>query len=163
MVIQNSLSKKQGKAKPRLKIPPVRIPSDDCLVYEGRIYNTTGVDKEGTPYPVHEKEWVEIIRVGSIGQYLNLTSLAISGMSLQDTERELADKIGDVKAITDSVNMLYEEIASRVVDWNWTDLTGEPLPNPYKRPDIIRSLSSDEVLWLRSAIQGETPAERKNA
>ena len=131
------------------KLPVVRIPSDDCMVYVGRKVEEGKVTREGTPYAVHKGEWVEVMPVVSMEQYLALSALA----SLTAVEHE---KIGL------AFESLCKELASRIITWNWTDMMGEPLPSPYGRPEVLRALSNDEWMWLVLAVQGETPAQRGN-
>lgn len=58
-------------------------------------------------------------------------------------------------------------IAERIVDWNWVDDEGNPLPLPRKlehdaRLALIASLTDDELTLLMDAVQGPTKTEAKN-
>lgn len=119
------------------KIPPKRIPSDDCVI-----------TVDGEEFHVHEGEWVEIIRIETFRQLIALVDIRMLVHSV----------VGG-----DALANLCDEIAQRLVAWNWTGNDGKPLPQPCQNRKLIQSLSSEEVLWLSSAIQGETKAERKNA
>ena len=118
------------------KIPPTRILSDDCVITVGEV-----------KYNVHKNEWVDVIPIVSVGQYI-----AIS---------DIQNSINDPKRMEQGFENLCSEIAHRLVAWNWTDLDDEPYPAPTK--EIIKSISNEEVLWLLNAIMGETPGQRKNA
>jgi len=61
--------------------------------------------------------------------------------------------------------VMCEQIASKVVGWNWTDLEGNPLSQPYKNVDVIMDLNEEEVAYLAKLAQGkyDVPARRKNA
>lgn len=128
---------KFGKKEGNWKIPPKKVPSDSCVV-----------TVDGEQYPLHKGESVWVIPVSSMRHYAALIRL-----------RNLVVDTSDNMSISD----LCSEIAERVIDWNWTGLDGKPLPKPHKNGRLIESLTSEEVAWLIDAIQGETPAERKNA
>ncbi len=131
------------------KIPSKRVPSDDCLVRVGRKIEGEKIEEEGIAYNVHEGEWIEVIPVGSLRQYFALSRLATAG--------------GDAQKLEASLDEICEQVAERVTGWNWTDMGGNPLPQPYKSPDAIKALTEDELLYLITAVQGETPGQRKNA
>lgn len=123
--------------KPKWKIPPKRIPSNDCIV-----------KVDGQSYEIHKGEWVEVIQVDSMRQYIAM--MDITKLAANNTDSH-------------SISGLCEEVSQRVVDWNWTGLDGKKLPKPYKSASVIEKLLSEEVVWLVNAIQGETPSLRKNA
>lgn len=52
-------------------------------------------------------------------------------------------------------------IKNHVLNWNWVDYDNTPLPTPQDSPDIVDSLTVDEVNFLASALMGETD-EAKN-
>ncbi len=128
-----------------MKIPSKRIPSDDCTIYVGRKIKGDAIVEVGTPYHIHENEWVEFTPVRSAQEYTAL-------MQLQNT-----------KEIAKGLDNLCEALAKLLTAWNWTDNDGVLLSQPKNNPDVIRSLSDDEVLWLAGATMGvETQVERKN-
>lgn len=130
------------------KIPPIRIESDDCAVYLGRVIEDGKIIGDGTPHYIHQGEWVELVPYGSIGEMMAATSFAP-----QDTVALQSEKMRNI-CVT---------LARRVTGWNWTDIMGAPLPQPYGRPEIFEALSADEIVWLIGASQkGEGVAERKN-
>ena len=134
--------------KPKSKLPTIQIPSDDCIVSIGQVVEDGEIKDEGTPYYVHEGEWIEVIPVMTVREVLQLSKLQ-AGMS------------GD-NNIGDNLGMLCVELSKRIMAWNWTDMMGEPLAQPYKNPEVLEEVTSEELLWLVSATsQTETPAARK--
>lgn len=135
-----------------LKIPSRRIASDDCIVHVGRQIDLESkqIISEGTPYAVHEGEWVEILPIGSIRKYLALMQLTQSVQNQDPTTLESA------------LDRLCHEIAERVLDWNWTGMDGQPLPKPYRNVEVMRGLCEDELIWLAMATQGESAGEKKS-
>lgn len=77
--------------------------------------------------------------------------------------------VGDVKALRmqrkDSDIDPYEAnlslIASHVLEWNWVDYDGNPLPNPQENPEVVDTLSQDEADFLSDAVAG-TVQDSKN-
>ena len=132
-----------------MKIPPKRIPSDDCLVYVGRKIEGDKIMEQGIAYAVHKDEWVEILPISTVGEAIAISSML--GLGIKQTT-EIAKKL----------EQLCDGLAKRVTDWNWTGMDGKKLPKPYNRPDVIKSLTEDEIVWLTTASQGETPGQRKN-
>ncbi len=47
-----------------------------------------------------------------------------------------------------------ELLVKSVVDWNWTDDEGEPLPLPKDDPAVLDDLDADEVAFLVEKITG---------
>lgn len=146
----------RSKENPKPKVKTLRILSDDCVVYIGRKIVGGEVSEQGEPNYPHKGEWLEVLPIESIEGYLAVGSIAaIANEEIPDNEKILAmDK---------AVERLGLELARRVVAWNWTDWMGIPLPEPYGNPDLFRSLSTDELMYLQGAVRGETPGERKNA
>ena len=68
----------------------------------------------------------------------------------------------DPQALGTNLTTLCQELARRVISWNWTDLMGYAIEQPYNRPDILEGLSSEELLWLVNATTSqESSDERK--
>jgi len=53
------------------------------------------------------------------------------------------------------------EVCGYVVDWNWVDDEGQPLPKPSDNPKVHQLLTDDEVRALLDAVWG-TASTRKN-
>lgn len=133
-----------------MKIPPRRVPSDDCTVCIGREIKDGQIVNAGTPYRVHEGEWVEVLPIVSVRRWLSLRHMMDGTAS-------------DGASLEKALDALCHELSERVMAWNWTDMSGQPLPQPYRNEAVFRDLSDDEILWLALASQGESPGERKNA
>ena len=43
-----------------------------------------------------------------------------------------------------------------VLDWNWVDDDGNPLPKPGDVPDITDLLTADEITFINGALTGTT-------
>lgn len=140
----------------KFKIPPRTVLSDDCpIVIDARFKDGEIVD-EGTTYHPHEGEHVWVLPVGTFNTFLDLAKFR--RFRSGDAE-DFQDQVGEMEK---RYRALATSLANIVVYWDWTDVTGESLPQPYKAPDVLMALETDELLWLLSAAQGETPGERKN-
>ena len=134
--------------KPKLKLPTIRIKSDECYISVGQVVEDGEIINEGTPYYVHEKEWIEVIPVMTVREVLHLSKLQ-SGMS-------------NTSDIGENLTMLCQELSKRIVSWNWTDIMGEPLEQPYKNAAVLEEITSEELLWLVGATsQTESTDARK--
>ena len=130
------------------KIPTIKISSDGCAINVGQVIEDGEVTSPGVPHYVHIGEWVEIMPVMAVREVMQLSRLQRSS--------------DDTGGLGDNLSRLCEELSKRLIQWNWTDLMGEPMEQPYSRPDVIEELSSDELLWLVNAATGqEAPAVRK--
>ena len=130
------------------KIPASRIKSDECAINIGQVIEDGEIVNPGTPYFIHQNEWVEILPVMTVKEVVNLSRLQVSG--------------SDPGVLGQNFTDLCGELSRRVIAWNWTDLMGKAIDQPYDRPDVLEKLSSEELLWLVSATTNqETPDERK--
>jgi len=74
----------------------------------------------------------------------------------------LQQAASDTNNLGENLTMLCNELSKRVIAWNWTDLAGDAIDQPYNRPDVLEGLSSDELLWLVNAASNqETAQDRK--
>jgi len=54
-------------------------------------------------------------------------------------------------------------IQEHVLDWNWVNNAGEPLPSPSDNPDVVDELTENEATFLANLfINGGTEVELKN-
>ena len=135
------------KPKGKLKIPAVRVASDDCNINIGQVMEDGEITVPGTPYHVHVGEWVEVMPVIAVKEVMQLSRLQRGG-----------EESG---ALGESLGQLCQELSKRLLAWNWTDLTGERMEQPYNRPDILENISADELLWLVNATsEQEKPDAR---
>ena len=133
------------------KIPTVKVPSDECAISIGQIIEDGEITEAGTPHYVHIGEWVEIMPVMAVKEVMQLSRL----------QRGSDDPSG----LGESLSQLCKELSKRIIAWNWTDLVGEPMEQPYNRPDVLEELSSDELLWLvnASGVQEGADARKKGS
>ena len=110
MTTKNGKNSAESVPEPKWKIPPQRIESDDCTVYVGREIEDGEITDEGTPYKVHEGEYVELFPVRSLKELMALTD------------------IGNNTA--GSLRTLCIELSQRIMEWDWTGMDGKPLPQP---------------------------------
>lgn len=130
------------------KIPAQKVPSDGCFISIGQVIENGEIVDVGTPYFIHEGEWIEVIPVVTVKEVMQLS--------------RLQNGSNDPLALGDSLTQLCREISRRVMAWNWTDLMGEPLEQPFNRPEVLEELSSEELMWLVNATNGgESANERK--
>ena len=130
------------------KIPTLKIESDDCAVNIGQVIEDGEIIDSGTAHYVHKGEWVEIIPVMTVKEVTELSNLQVAS----DTPGSLGQ----------SMAKLCTELSKRVVAWNWTNMMGEEMEQPYKNPSIIEELTSDELMWLINATSGgESTEDRK--
>ena len=130
------------------KIPAQKVLSDDCSISIGQVVEDGEIVQQGTPHFVHKGEWVEILPVMTVKEVMQISRLQNAGTDGTQLGENLTD--------------LCKELARRVISWNWTDLMGEPMEQPYNRPDVLEGLSSEELMWLMGATGGgETADARK--
>ena len=132
------------------KIPAIRVKSDDCSISVGQVVEDGEVVDQGTPHYVHKGEWVEILPVITVKEVMQISKLQNAG--------------DNASGLGESLTELCKELSRRVIKWNWTDLMGEPIDQPYGRPEILERLSSEELMWLMGAASGGESADaRKKA
>ena len=129
------------------KIPTQKVLSDACAINVGQVVEDGEITSPGTPYYVHEGEWVEVMPVMTVREVMNLS--------------RLQNNSGEGSTLGQSLTDLCQELSRRVIKWNWTNLMGEKLEQPYNRPDVLEGLSSEELLWLVNATGGGEGAEER--
>lgn len=123
------------------KIPTSRIPSDECAINIGQIVEDGEIIDPGIPHYIHLGESVEIIPIVTVKEVVYLS--------------RLQQGVNDSANFGDSLDRLCQELSKRIVAWDWTDLMGEVMEQPYNRPDVLAALTSDELLWLVGATNGQ--------
>jgi len=130
------------------KIPTVKVKSDECAINIGQVIEDGEIVNPGVPHYVHENEWVEILPVMTVREVMQIS--------------RLQNSTGDSSAFGENLSDLCKQLSKRVIAWNWTDLMGEEMEQPYDRPDVLERLASEEIMWLLSASsQQESADERK--
>ena len=125
------------------KIPAQRIDSGECTISVGQVVEDGEIIEPGIEYHVHEGEWVEMLPVLTVREVMNLSSM----------------QKGEGGALGANLEELCDELSKRLIDWNWTDIMGEDLPKPYKNPEVLGRLTSEELLWLVNAANNSSEAE----
>ncbi len=133
------------------KPQPTRIASDDCAV------TVDGV----ACYP-HEGEWVELYRLQSVAELQAMEQMTRLTVALQAAQGEPDEAQRSLAIMNAAFGDACACLAGRVVAWNWTDLSGAPLPPPAGNPAVLARLSVEEVSWLLARNAAETAGERKN-
>ena len=130
------------------KIPTIKVMADDCAINIGQVITDGEVIDPGVAHYVHIGEWVELMPVMAVKEVMQLSRLQRGSEETGGLGESLAE--------------LCKELSKRIMKWNWTDLVGDPIDQPYKRPEILEELSADELLWLVNAAGGqEVPETRK--
>lgn len=52
-----------------------------------------------------------------------------------------------------------EILLKYLVDWNWVDDNGEPLPDPGEIDDLLKTLSWEEIMGISAAVRRPTEAQ----
>jgi len=135
-------------SKIKSKIPTVIAQSDECAINIGQVIEDGEIVNAGTPYYVHTGEWVELLPVMTVSEVMQIS--------------RLQNATGETGELGKNLSDLCQELSRRIVAWNWTGLLGEPLEQPYNRPDVLERLSSEELMWLLAATgSGESADARK--
>lgn len=132
---------------------PVEVKSDDCLV-----------TVNGEPCAVHEGESVWLFKGQSVSEMRVVSRLAQMQVQVDalkdsgDTAAALA-LMAEIDAVFDDVCAM---LAPRLVRWTWTDLLGNPMPQPDGTARFLARLESEELFWLLQAAKGDAGGGRKN-
>lgn len=145
------------------KIAPRRVSADDCPTTVGAVVENGAVVEPGETYYLHQGESVWLLPVGTVQMQLAAMRLATAGAELAAIEGDQEGQLVGLAAINAGLTGLARAVAERVVAWDWTDIRGEPLPQPYRSSATLLNLEASELHWLSTASTlGETEAERKN-
>ena len=137
------------------KVPLRRVASDSCAIMLGRVIEDGEITNPGTAHYVHQGEWVDFLPVGSLAEVVQLIDDLRPIKEVLDA-RHLSKVAGRITA-------RCNRLSKRVIAWNWTDLAGDPLPQPYGKPEVLLNLNNDELLWLIVQAQtSESGSDQKN-
>ena len=131
----------------KMKIPATKVLSDDCAITTGQVIEDGETIDAGVQHFVHQGEWVEVMPVLTVKEVMQLS--------------RLQNGSNDPAALGENLTVLCVELAHRIIEWNWTDLMGQPLDQPYNRPEILEGLSADELMWLVNATSGKESADER--
>lgn len=114
-----------------------------------------GVTVAGEAYYPHRGETIWLLPVADMGTYLKINRLNRINLEQRDEPT-----FGDDQQ--DAFVALAEMLAQHTAAWDWTDLGGDPLPQPYKNPDVLIGLDSEVFSYVLSLVQYGPPAEKKS-
>lgn len=106
--------------------------------------DASDVQGEGAFVVVKKMQWGEIKALSKQQRKAN---------KLAKTDEEASEEM--------AIDMTDKLIASRVLEWNWVDDNGDPLPQPKDNPEVIDMCTDEEFEFLGTAIAG-SEAVRKN-
>ena len=129
------------------KIPAQKVLSDDCSISIGQVIEDGEIIDEGTPHFVHQGEWVEVLPVMTVKEVMQIS--------------RLQNAANDATELGENLTELCRQLSRRVIAWNWTDMMGESMEQPYNRPDVLEGLSSEELMWLMTATSGGDSADAR--
>ncbi len=127
-------------------VPSITVPSDDLIV----------VDDEGNEHKPHEGEWVRFKKRLPYA----LVRLVWGNEDLSDLEADERFRRRMARG-----EEIVQALQRQIVDWNWTDEHGQPLPKPDERElflDALRWLSPDEVTWLMGHVMDGAMPEKNS-
>lgn len=137
--------KKADKDKAKKK-PPVKWERITCDDFK--------VEVDGEEYFPHLDEWVDIIPIRQLSDLKNLMLLA---------QTQVIENAGlDDPRVMTQYDQVCVYLSDSIFKWNWTDSTGEELPQPYKKPKVIEMLGIDEIGYLIGKLIGGRTDETKN-
>jgi len=96
----------------------------------------------------------ETTEVQGVGSYVKVRAMTF-GQSRQ--MRKIREGMTD----EDKVNWSEKIIKQHVIDWNWVDDDGNPLPLPSEDDALMDRLTIPEVAFLGQVIRGELPEQVK--
>ena len=74
--------------------------------------------------------------------------------------------VGEIKTLrrdkdTDKFDLTEEMVRAHIVEWNWCDEGGNPLPQPGEHPEVFDQVTDEELAFLAEQVSGNAEA-RKN-
>jgi len=116
-----------------------------------------------------EGSWVKVTRLTIAG----MKQVAIDAATILIKQEQAAARLRLVREgkldpselvipeVCEELEALSYILKGNVIDWNWTDDDGNPLPNPRENPEIIETLVGEETNFLSALIRG-SEAKVKN-
>ena len=90
---------------------------------------------------------IDCSEVQGEGKYVKIIGLKVGeAMALGSTE-ELSE--------TEALDKAKEMFVDHVIEWNWVDDFGDPLPLPKELPEIVYDLYPEELAFLIGALSGD--------
>lgn len=91
--------------------------------------------------------------VQGAGSYVKLSAIKVKEI------KALRKRANDQDSEFDVFGMGMSLVAEHVLDWNWVDDDGEPLPAPQESPEVLDELTSDEANLIARLLMGEDEAK----
>ena len=111
------------------KIPAQKVLSDDCSISTGQVIEDGEIIDAGTPHFILQGEWVEVLPVMTVKEVMQISRLQNAG--------------NDGTELGENLTELCRQLSRRVIAWNWTNMMGEVMEQPFNRPDILEGLTSE--------------------
>jgi len=175
MAGSNGVAKKPTKQQlARFKVPPIEVECSDYELWVGRELNDNGdAVVEGQRYTPHKGERILVMPVSTRGALFGLTRMTGPDDDEADGVLGEGDDAASQAVIRDAMQrrlarqaegfeQIITTLARRIVWWNWTDLGGEPLPQPYRNPEVLTGLEASEIFFLQRKLTGETAVVEGN-
>ncbi len=110
-----------------------------------------------TPQLQGDDSWIKI-KAMSVAQYNCRAAINRSLNTMDATAEDYEDRVA---ALDRESNQLMAEC---VVDWNWVDDDGNPLPKPHNNPDAIRKLTMPELMFIGEQLNfnGDNAQKKPN-
>lgn len=105
-----------------------------------------------TPEVQGEDSWIKV-RALTVEEY-NRTQ------RIPDEIRK-AQEAGDLERIAELEKESWADTASVLLDWNWVDDEGKPLPNPHDNPDVFKHLTMHEIFAIGEAMNPYSQQQKK--
>jgi len=84
--------------------------------------------------------------------WVRVSPLTVAEMRLAREERGTAS--------FDAFELGLTVLKEHVIEWNWVDDDGEPLPQMQEHPEVVELLTDTEVAFLGDCIQGSEEAAK---
>lgn len=141
---------KKDTATPELP-PAIRVPSDSCTV-----------TVSGTEYHIHRGQSIWMVGTRTVGELQASWGFDRLSVRMNELKGEPDEYGRTLELLENHFSDLLTWIAERLIDWDWTDQRGQPLPKPDGTPEPLRKLTPEEIHYLRQALRGEVAAESGN-
>lgn len=131
---------------------PIKCPADELVVKFG-----------GVEYTPHEGESVTLLRCGTLNMLTRFRELNGVAAELAAIKGDANENERSVEIVESAYRGLAELIAPYLIEWDWTDITGRPLPPLDGTAGPLGQLEVEELQWLTARIQGVEVSDRPNA
>ena len=91
------------------------------------------------------------------GSWVRVSRLTVAGMREARRQRQKAE--AENKEFN-AFEFGIEVLKTHVLEWNWVNDDGNPLPQVPENPDVIDLLTDPEVTFLGECIQGSEEAAK---